>query len=180
MDSTTTLSPSHGFYDKQGLELSALHQKYQHSMRRLIRFVEKLFCLKSDSPETATMPRGSQNRVSGPKPVEISSDAAVARPGPVQGTSKDDSELLNDLLGFLDKRIQDETSNARRRESIQLCRNFVQEHGYPLEDYCIYAWATQGVVKVLTDDEAETLPKTVEHASERYILVSATIPSSFS
>ncbi|KAH8774766.1 hypothetical protein F5883DRAFT_18333 [Diaporthe sp. PMI_573] len=139
-------------------------------MRGLIRCVWKLFCTKSNSPETATMPRGMQNRGSGPKPVENISDAATAGQGPVQGTSKNDQELLNDLLGFLDKRIQDETSNPRRRESIQLCRNFVNDHGYPVEDYCIYAWATHGIVKVLTDDETKTLPHTVEHASESYAL----------
>lgn len=141
-------------------------------MRRLTRFVQKVFCLESNFPEITTV-------LSAPKPVDISSDAAVSGPGPVQGTSKDDERLLNDLLGFLDKRIRGETSNPRRRESIQLCRTFVQEHGYPVEDYCIYAWASHGVVKVLSDDEAETLPKTVEHASERYILVSTTIPKSF-
>lgn len=159
--------------------MSTLYYEFSCFMGRSVRFVKWLFCLKSDSPENATMPRGAHNRFSGPKPVEISRDAAIAGPGLVHGTSKDDSDLLNDLLGFLDKRIQDETSNPRRRESIQLCRTFVQEHGYPLEDYCIYAWATHGVVKVLSDDEAETLPKTVEHASERYILVSTTVPNSF-
>lgn len=141
-------------------------------MRRLTRFVQKILCLNSNFPGTATV-------LCDPQPVDMSNDAAVSGPGSVQGTSKDDEQLLNDLLGFLDKRIQDETSNPSRRESIQLCRNFVQEHGYPLEDYCIYAWATHGVVKVLSDEEAETLPKTVEHASERYILVSTTIPNLF-
>lgn len=101
-------------------------------MYRSIRLIQRLFRSASDSLETITMPRATQNRGSGPKPIET--DSTVAGHNPVQGTSKDDQELLNMLLGFLDKRIQDET-NPRRRESIQLCHNFVKEHGYPEEDY---------------------------------------------
>lgn len=80
------------------------------------------------------------------------------------------------MVGFLDQRIQDET-NARRRESIMLCQDFIKEHGYPVENYYIYAWARHGVVRVLNEDDSKTLPNTIEHARERYILVSCNNPN---
>lgn len=82
------------------------------------------------------MSRAAKNQGSSPKPIET--DSTVSRHNLIQGTSRDDQEIFNELLGFLDKRIQDET-NPRRRESIQLCQNFVKEHGYPEEDYYLYA-----------------------------------------
>ncbi|KAG8158598.1 hypothetical protein KVR01_011720 [Diaporthe batatas] len=128
-------------------------------MRRLISCAQTLFCLASHSSATGAMPRGTERRGSGPKPVDTSNDseAAAVEQGPVQGTSMNDQELLNDLLGFLDKRMHEDTLSPRRP-------------WLPLEDYCIYAWATHGIVKVLSDDETGSLPKTVEHASDSYLL----------
>ncbi|KAI7773230.1 hypothetical protein LA080_011495 [Diaporthe eres] len=66
----------------------------------------------------------------------LNASADTSRPtiplphNPFQGTSNDDQELLNDLIGFLDQRIQDAT-NPRRRDSIELCQDFVKKHGYP-------------------------------------------------
>ncbi|POS72423.1 hypothetical protein DHEL01_v209179 [Diaporthe helianthi] len=140
-------------------------------MPRLITFIQTLFCIKPKIPDTAAMTPGTQNRGPGPKPVENNGVAAAfSCHGPVQGTSKNDQDLLNDLLGFLDKKIQDETLDPKRRESIRLTRNFVKEHGYPVEEYCIYAWATHGIVKVLTDEQTKSLPKKAEHTSESYLL----------
>lgn len=134
----------------------------------------KPFCLAPDFLKTIAMPRATQNKGFGPKPVEINNTAA--KHNPVQGTSKNDQELLHDLLGFLDQRIQNET-NPRRRESIELCQDFVKEHGYPEENYYIYAWATHGIVRVLNEDDLKTLPNTIEHARERYTLVSWNKPN---
>lgn len=122
------------------------------------------------------MPRATQNRGFGPKPVETNN--TPARHNPVQGTSHDDQELLNDLIGFLYQRIQDET-NPRRQDSIKLCQDCVKEHGYPTEDYHIYVWATHSIVRALHDDESKTglVPNTIEHARERYILVSCNKPN---
>lgn len=133
-------------------------------MRRLVQLIHKLFCFTSDFLETTTMPRATQDLGFRPKPTE--SNNTAAKHNPFQGTIKNDQELLNELLGFLDQRIQDET-NPRRRESIKLCQDFVREHGYPVENCYIYAWATHGIVRVLNEDESKTLPNTVEHARER-------------
>lgn len=142
-------------------------------MLALVPFIQKLFCLASDFLKTTTMPRATQNQDSGPKTIETNNTAAKNHP--VQGTSKNDQELLHELLGFLNQRIQDE-NNPRRRESVQLCQDFVREHGYPVENYYVYAWATHGIVRVLHEDESKTLPNTIEHARERYILVSRSKP----
>lgn len=145
-------------------------------MLGLVPFMQKLFCLASDFLKTTTMPRATQNQDSGPKPVGTNNTAAKHHP--VQGTSKEDQELLNELLGFLNQRIQDE-NNPRRRESMQLCQDFIREHGYPVENYYVYAWATHGIVRVLNEDESKTLPNTIEHARERYILVRCQKPTLF-
>lgn len=137
-------------------------------MRGLVRYIQNLFCLASDFLKTTTMPRATQNQSSGPKPVETNNTAA--KHNPVQGTSKNDQELSDELLGFLDQRVQDD-ANPRRRESTKLCQNFVREHGYPVDNYYIYAWATYDIVRVLNEDEYKNLPNTIEHARERYILV---------
>ena len=133
---------------------------------------------KFDFPSHRNQATGHSNQRSGPKPFENKQGATMAGCGPVQGTSKSDQELLNDLLSFLAKRMQDDTLNAKRRESIQLARNFVKEHGYLVEHYCIYAWAAHGIVKILTDDETNSLPKTAEHTPESYVLVSSLISDS--
>lgn len=148
-----------------------MFHKSSSSMHRRLLYIRKLFRLESGFLKPTAVPRAAPNQGSGPKPVETNNSAA--RHNPVHGTSKDDQELLNDLLGFLDQRIQDET-NPRRRDSIKLCQDFVKEHGYPVEDHHIYAWATHSIVRVLHDDESKTLlvPNTIEHARERYILVS--------
>lgn len=143
-------------------------------MRALVRCIQKPFSLASEFLEIITMTRATQNQGSGPKPVDINNTAC--KHNPVQGTSKNDPELLNELMGFLDQRIHDEI-NHRRRESIKLCQDFIREHGYPVDNYYIYAWATHGIVRVLKEDESNILPNTVEHARERYILVSRNEPN---
>lgn len=140
-------------------------------MRGLVKLIQKLFYFASDF---TTMTRATQNQGFRPKPTE--SNSTAAKHNPVQGTSKNDPKLFNELLVFLNQRMHDETS-PRRRESIKLCQDFIREHGYPVENYYIYAWATQGIVRVLNEDESNMLPNTVEHARERYILVSCDEPN---
>ncbi|KAL1865053.1 hypothetical protein Daus18300_007400 [Diaporthe australafricana] len=137
-------------------------------MRRLTRFVQKVFCLESDF---------SQNQGSGPELAETDSDSTAAGHRPVQRTTKDDQELWNGLLGVLDKEIQDETLNPTRRLSIQLCRDFVKEHGYPVEDYYIYAWATHGIVIIMNENQIQNLPRSVERSRDSFILVSSNMPN---
>lgn len=153
---------------------SSLSHKSLCLMRGLVRYIQNLFCLASDFLKTTTMPRATQNQSSGPKPVETNNTAA--KHNPVQGTSKNDQELLDELLGFLDQRVRND-ANPRRRESMKLCQNFVREHGYPVDNYYIYAWATHGIVRVLNEDESNILPNTVKHVRERYILVSCNEPN---
>lgn len=60
-------------------------------MRQLVRFVQNLFCLAQDFLKTIVMPRATQNKGLGPKPVEINNTAA--KHNPVQGTSENNQEL---------------------------------------------------------------------------------------
>lgn len=122
-----------------GLDFHYIPQDMRTFMLRVIHFVRWLFCIKSKYFITAAVPHSTRSRGFGPKPVENNSNATASSHLPVQGTSKNDQEILNDLLGFLEKGMQDDTLNLSRHESIQLARDFVREHGYPVEDYCIYA-----------------------------------------
>lgn len=78
--------------------------------------------------------------------------------------------MFEAILNGLDQKIQNETSNARRRESIQLCRDFVAEYGFPEEDHYIYV--KDGVVRVLTKEESTRLPGSPTNVNN-FLLVSS-------
>ncbi|KAL1851632.1 hypothetical protein Daus18300_012505 [Diaporthe australafricana] len=107
------------------------------------------------------MPHTIQRQDSAPKPVEIVSSTnalenSLTTGSPIKGTTKDPQDMMEDMLSFLDQLIQKETSNLRRGDNIQRCKEFVNEHGYLEEDYTIRV--LQGVVKVLAQEERFALP----------------------
>lgn len=81
------------------------------------------------------------------------------------------------MLTYLDRLISKETSNPRRRKNIQICKDFVREYGWPEDDY--YIWVMQGVVKVITQEERFSLPRSPAKA-DAFLLVSSNEPISAS
>lgn len=78
--------------------------------------------------------------------------------------------MFEAILDFLDQEIQKETSNPKRRASIQLCRDFVSEYGFPEEDHYIHV--KDGVVRVLTVEERSRLPGSPSNVNN-FLLVSS-------
>lgn len=126
-------------------------------------------CGLSDLLRAAIMPRTIQRQGPHPKPTEIvrSTDA---QDGPIKGLTKDPPEMLEVMMRFLDQLIEEETSNPTRRKNIQICKDYVGEHGYPEDDY--YIRVVQGVVTVLNQEERFALPPTPNRA-DNFLLVSS-------
>lgn len=122
------------------------------------------------------MPRTIQRQGPNPKPTEIAS-SADAQEGEIKGLTKDSQEMMEAMLIYLDQLIQKETSNPRRRENIQICRDYVRQYDWPEDDY--YIWVVQGVVKVITQEERFELPPSPAKA-DNFLLVRSSGPSSAS
>lgn len=86
-------------------------------------------------------------------------------------------DIMENLLNCLDEMTQNETSNLRRRENMQLCRDFVRDHGWPNEGYCI--WALKGVALVLTEEQVLKLPKSPPARVDVYTMASRQKPVLF-
>lgn len=97
------------------------------------------------------------------------SDANASENGPTRGITKVPQDMMEDMLSCLDRMIQNETKNPRRRENMQIGKDFVREHGLPEGDYCI--WVLKGVVLVLTEEQMWALPKSPARA-DAFVLVS--------
>lgn len=104
-----------------------------------------------------------------PEPVGSFSDADASEHGPSRGITKVPQDMMEDVLSCLDRMIQNETKNPGRRENMQIGKDFVREHGWPEEDYCI--WVLKGVVLVLTEEQMWALPKSPARA-DAFVLVS--------
>lgn len=78
--------------------------------------------------------------------------------------------MFEAILDFLDQEIQKETSNPKRRASIQMCRDFVSEYGFPEEHHYIHV--KDGVARVLTEEERSKLPRSPANVNN-FLLVSS-------
>lgn len=105
------------------------------------------------------------------------SDANVPENGPIGALSKGTEETMEYRLSCFDEMIQNEMSNPRRRENMQLCRDFARDNGWPNENYCILA--LKGVVLVLTEQQLVKLPKS-PFRRDAFTLVSRYKPVLFS
>lgn len=114
-------------------------------------------CLK-----TTVVPYLIKTRRTHPRLIEHLSDENTPEEGPCRGTTRVPQDTGEGILSLLDTMIHDETSNLRRRDNIQLVRNFVEKHGWPQEDYVI--WALKGVVLVLTEGQWRALPQSPARA----------------
>lgn len=92
-----------------------------------------------------------------PRLMEHLNDENTSEDGPYRGTTKAPSDTGEGILSLLDILIHDETTNPRRRDNIQLVREFVEKHGWPEQGYVI--WALKGVVLVLTERQWGALPQ---------------------
>lgn len=118
-----------------------------------------------------------KQRGSVPKRHEVVSDASTSDNSAAQTTSKVPQYMFEAILNFLDQENQKETSNPKRRASIQLCRDFVSEFGFPEEDH--YIFAKDGAVRVLTEEERSDLPSSPKNVNN-FLLVSSISPLDFS
>lgn len=107
---------------------------------------------------------------SSPEPIGNISDANAHENRPIGAMTKGTPEIMENMLSCLDEMTQNETSNPRRRENMQLCRDFVRDHGWPKDGYCI--WALKGVVLVLTEEQVLKLPKSNPARVDAYTMVS--------
>lgn len=115
------------------------------------------------------MPRTIQRRDSNPKPVEIVS-STNAQESLIRGLTKSPQEMMEVMMIFLDRLVQEELSNPRRRKNIQICKDFVREYGWPEDDYCVRVW--QGEVKVITETQRSALPPSLDRV-DAFLLVSS-------
>lgn len=86
-------------------------------------------------------------------------------------------DMMEDMLSRLDRVIEDETKNPRRRENMKIGREFIVKHGWPTKDYCI--WVLRGVVLILTEAQLYALPESPERA-DAFLVVSSLEPGLFS
>lgn len=121
-------------------------------------------CLK-----TTVVPCLVKTRSAHPRHIEHLSDENTPENGPYRGTTKVPQDTGEAILSLLDIMIHDETSSLRRRDNMQLVRDFIEKHGWPEEGYVI--WALKGVVLVLTEGQWRALPQSPDR-SDAFELVS--------
>jgi len=124
-------------------------------------------CLK-----TTVVPCLVKTRSTHPRHMEPLSDGNTPENGPYRGTTRVPQDTGEGILNLLDIMIHDETSNLRRRDNMQLVRDFIEKHGWP-EEGCVI-WALKGVVLVLTEGQWMALPQSPDRG-DAFELVSSNI-----
>lgn len=127
-------------------------------------------CGLFQSLRSAVMSHLLKQHDSSPELIGELSDANASENGPTRGITKLPQNMMEDVLGWLDRMIQNETTNPRRRENMQIGKYFVREHGFPEEDYCICV--LKGVVLVLTEEQIWALPGSPAWA-DAFVMVSS-------
>lgn len=126
-------------------------------------------CGMFQSLRSAVMSHFLKQHDSSPEFIGELSDANASENGPTRGITKVPQDMMEDMLSCLDRMIQKETKNPRRRENMQIGKDFVKEHGWPQGDYCI--WVLKGIVLVLTEEQMWALPNSPARA-DAFVLVS--------
>lgn len=132
-----------------------------------------IMCRPVQSLREAVLSSFRRRNDPGPGPNGNLCDDNMPESGPVGGTEMVPQDMMENMLSHLDRVIEDETKNPRRRDNMKIGREFIVKHGWPTKDYCI--WVLRGVVLILTEPQLYALPESPERA-DAFLVVSSPEP----